>query len=87
MTACTIERSMPATSVAPFSCPARQSDLIYVSGRLSYRVWTGQDGQPRHVTEVVAGEILLLDRPAAAETADGGHPADTATADSDDLPF
>jgi single-strand DNA-binding protein len=61
--------------------------LLYVSGRLSYRVWTGQDGQPRHTTEVVAGEILLLDRPPAADAADGGQPADAATADGDDLPF
>ena len=24
--------------------------LLYVSGRLSYRRWTGQDGQPHHAT-------------------------------------
>lgn len=78
---------MRATNMAPYSCPAGQSDLIYVSGRLSYRAWTGQDGQLRHTTEVVASEILLLDRPSAAEVVDGGQPGDTATADSDDLPF
>ena len=61
--------------------------LLYVSGRLSYRVWTGQDGQPRHTTEVVAGEILLLDRPPGAPAADAVQPGDAATADGDDLPF
>ena len=61
--------------------------LLYVGGRLSYRVWSGSDGQPRHTTEIVAGEILLLDRPRAADAADSGQPDDTATEGGDDQPF
>lgn len=60
--------------------------LLYVSGRLSYRTWTGQDGQSRRTVEIVAGEILLLDRPAPAGDADGDGHAE-ATNDDDELPF
>ena len=61
--------------------------LLYVGGRLSYRVWSGPDGQPRHTTEIVAGEILLLDRPPAADAAGSGQPDEPATGDGNDQPF
>ena len=57
--------------------------LVCVTGRLSYRTYQ-RDGQTRRVTEVIANEVVLLDRPpAAAEvvaaggaTGDGGDPGD-----------
>ena len=75
---------MPATSVAPFSCPARQSDLIYVAGRLAYRTWAGKDGQPRHGVEIVAHDLVLLDR---RPPAGGGDAADQPAEGGDALPF
>ncbi len=57
--------------------------LVYIAGRLTYRAWTGQDGQPRHRTDIVASELVLLDRrrdaPPAEVAADQG--------DDDSLPF
>ncbi len=41
---------------------------VYVEGRLQTRSWEGQDGQRRYMTEVVAQDVIILDRaPAAAE--------------------
>lgn len=55
--------------------------LVYVAGRLTYRTWEGQDGQKRRATEIVAGEIVLLDRRPETETREDGGDSD------DDLPF
>src|SRR5687768_15348063 len=35
---------------------------VYVEGRLSTRSWDGPDGQKRYRTEVVANQVLFLDR-------------------------
>ena len=34
---------------------------VYIEGRLQTRDWTGEDGQKRNVTEIVASEMILLD--------------------------
>ncbi|MFA7308925.1 MAG: single-stranded DNA-binding protein [Patescibacteria group bacterium] len=36
---------------------------VYVEGRLQTRSWEGQDGVKRYTTEVVAENLLVLDRP------------------------
>lgn len=36
--------------------------LVFVAGRLTYRTWTGKDGQQRRGVEVRASEVLPLDR-------------------------
>lgn len=38
----------------------RKGDRLYVDGRLEYRSWQDGSGHTRHVTEIVAQEILLL---------------------------
>lgn len=43
---------------------------IYVEGRMQTRSWEGEDGQKRYRTEVVAENIILLDR--------NGSPSDEA---------
>ena len=55
--------------------------LVYVAGRLTYRSWEGQDGQTRRVTEIVASELILLDRRPDAESREVSGETD------DDLPF
>jgi len=35
---------------------------VFVAGRLSYRVWEDKEGQKRRTTEIVASELILLDR-------------------------
>jgi single-strand DNA-binding protein len=55
---------------------------VYHEGRLQTRTWRDDQGQDHAVTEVDAGELLLLDsRPASEAPAVPGPPAD------DDLPF
>lgn len=34
---------------------------VYIEGRLQTRSWTGQDGQERRTTEIVAHDMLVLD--------------------------
>jgi single-strand DNA-binding protein len=63
--------------------------LVTVTGHLTYRTWEGRDGQRRRTAEVVATEIVLLDRrpdggAREAEPVEG--PADGPNPD-DDIPF
>lgn len=39
---------------------------VYAEGRLQTRSWEGQDGTRRYMTEVVAQEVIILDRGAGA---------------------
>jgi single-strand DNA-binding protein len=55
---------------------------VYVEGRLATRSWDGPDGQKRYRTEVVANQVLFLDRPQGASMPDVGGDIDP-----DDLPF
>jgi single-strand DNA-binding protein len=57
---------------------------VYVEGRLATRSWDGPDGQKRYRTEVVANQVLFLDRPQAASLQDGGVGGDI---DPDEIPF
>lgn len=34
---------------------------VYIEGRLSTRSWQGQDGAQRQTTEIVAGDMIILD--------------------------
>jgi len=44
---------------------------VYVEGRLHTRTWDGQDGQKHTRVEVIANQVLFLDRkPAASSGAD-----------------
>ncbi len=56
---------------------------VYVEGRLTTRSWDGPDGQKRYKTEVVANQVLFLDRPQGANL-DADIPGDT---EPDDIPF
>ncbi len=46
---------------------------IYVEGRLQTRDWQGQDGVKRYKTEIVAENMIMLDRGGAAGGAGGGE--------------
>lgn len=47
---------------------------VFVEGRLQTRSWTAQDGTPRHTTEIVIDEMLILDSKKAPEEAVGVMP-------------
>ena len=55
---------------------------VYVEGRLATRSWDGPDGQKRYRTEVIANQVLFLDRPQGASLPDEGG-----VMEPDDLPF
>jgi single-strand DNA-binding protein len=55
---------------------------VYVEGRLNQRSWDDQQGQKHEVTEVVATQVLFLDRPQGATMPDMGGDVDM-----DDVPF
>jgi len=55
---------------------------VFVEGRLTTRSWDGPDGQKRYRTEVVANQVIFLDRAQAA-----GFPEPVGEIDPDDLPF
>jgi single-strand DNA-binding protein len=57
---------------------------VYVEGRLATRSWDGPDGQKRYRTEVIANQVLFLDRPTGAGLPDMGGGGDM---DPDDIPF
>lgn len=62
---------------------ATKGRKVYVEGRLQNRSWDGPDGQKRYATEVVADNVLLLDRnnmPAQPSPEEGYM-------DPDELPF
>jgi single-strand DNA-binding protein len=54
---------------------------VAVSGRVQYRQWRTDDGEPRHSYEVVAHDVEFLD---AAKREPGGEPQ---PADDSDIPF
>ncbi len=55
----------------------------YVEGRLATRSWDGPDGQKRYRTEVVASQVLFLDRAQGAPLPEEG----TGDLEPDDVPF
>ena len=68
---------------------------VYVDGRLQSRSWEGRDGVTRFRVEIVANQVLFLDRPPASPLS-GDDPASDATPpddfsqeaeNPDDLPF
>jgi len=67
---------------------ARKGTRIFVSGRLQTRTWDDQDGKKNYKTEIVANEIILLDRyekgpskgtPSGASETDVNSPKDKKT--------
>ena len=36
--------------------------LVFVAGRLTYRTYEGKDGHKRYATEIIASEVIALDR-------------------------
>ncbi len=50
----------------------KKGSKVYVEGSLRTRKWQGQDGQDRYTTEIVAGEMQMLDSRSGAGGGMGG---------------
>ncbi|MBI1908325.1 single-stranded DNA-binding protein [Candidatus Uhrbacteria bacterium] len=57
---------------------------VYVDGRIQNREWEGQDGQKRYRTEIVAENMIMLDKAGAGMG--GGTPFKSEAPASDDAP-
>lgn len=55
--------------------------LVFVAGRLTYRSWEDKEGQKHRATEILASEVIVLDRRPEAET------QEASAGGEDDLPF
>jgi len=65
----------------------RKGSRIFVEGRLQIRRWQGNDGQTRYATEVVARQVIFLDRPNSGRS-NGASPPDAGEMPEEpDLPF
>ncbi len=58
---------------------------VYVEGRLQTRDWTGQDGVKRYRTEIIADNVIMLDR--AQGGANEGPFTPSAPSNEGDQPF
>jgi len=50
----------------------KKGSKVYIEGRLQTRDWTGQDGVKRYRTEIVAENMIMLDRGGGAPAQGGG---------------
>lgn len=51
----------------------KKGSKVYVEGRIQTRDWEGEDGVKRYRTEIVAENVILLDRKGAAGDGEGGY--------------
>jgi single-strand DNA-binding protein len=49
----------------------RKGKQVYIEGKLETRKWTGQDGNDRYTTEIIANQLMLLGR--REDNEDGGQ--------------
>lgn len=57
----------------------KKGSKVFIEGRLQTREWTGQDGVKRYRTEIIAENMIMLDRP-------GGKSSGPVAAAEPDLP-
>jgi single-strand DNA-binding protein len=61
---------------------------IYVEGRLHTRMWEGQDGQKHSRVEIIAGNVIFLDKRAMnASPEDKSFEGETGDIEPQDIPF
>lgn len=53
----------------------KKGSKAYIEGRLQTRDWTGQDGVKRYRTEIVAENMIMLDRAGGAQSAGPATPS------------
>jgi single-strand DNA-binding protein len=69
----------------------KKGSKVYIEGRLQTRDWTGQDGVKRYRTEIIAENMIMLDRPSGQGQSTGSASAknnepDLPTIEQEDAP-
>jgi len=68
----------------------KKGSKVYLSGKMSVRKWQDKSGQDRYTTEIIAGDMQMLegrgDSPARAEPKQD-EPSAFDNFDSEDIPF
>jgi len=62
----------------------KKGSKIYIEGRLQTRDWTGQDGVKKYRTEIIAENMIMLDRAGANNSNAGGNNAYNANKQNQD---
>jgi len=61
---------------------------VYCEGRIHTRTWDGQDGQKHYRTEIIASQVIFLDKKAApANTDEKGEEIEPGEIEPQDIPF
>lgn len=60
---------------------------VYCEGRLETRSWDGPNGDKKYRTEVIANQVLFLDKAQNNGGVSGFDPDDSGTVEPDDLPW
>ncbi len=55
----------------------KKGSKVFVEGRIQTRDWEGEDGVKRYRTEIVADNVIMLDRKGAGSESEGGFGAMT----------
>ena len=63
-----------------------KGQAVFIEGRLAYRSWEDRQGQKRTTAEIVARELIVLDRSHQAESPTRSE-AETDSDEPSDLPF
>jgi len=64
----------------------RKGSKVYIEGRLQTRNWDGQDGVKRYRTEIIADNMIMLDRVGGGEGAPRAKSSFIAEAQNTELP-
>ena len=64
-----------------------KGSLVFVEGRLETRKWQDKDGKDRWTTEIVAFQVMFLDRKGGGGGGGGGRIDVPPARDDDDIPF
>ena len=64
----------------------RKGSKVYIEGRLQTSDWAGQDGVKRYRTEIVAENMIMLDRAGSAQPVTPGQPSAPAPAPVQEQP-
>ncbi|MCD4693993.1 single-stranded DNA-binding protein [bacterium] len=61
----------------------KKGTKVYIEGRLQTKEWTGNDGVKRYRTEIIAENMIMLDRPGGS----GGASGNTSSGGENEQPF